>query len=159
MPNWCENSVSVTGNSDSVKKFIETVSSTDEEGNNIPLSFSTIVPEPHNPKDNPDYDWWNWRIDNWGTKWDLDQYTNVDFGNDWVYYFFDTAWSPPIEFLNAAAKNFPDLTFEILFGEAGMWFSGNFIWQDGILVSSEEGEYQLFFPEEAESMISETEDN
>lgn len=157
MPNWCENTICVTGNTESVKKFIETVSSIDEEGNDMPLSFAKIIAEPFSP-DNPDYDWYFWRIENWGTKWDLDSSTNIDFGEDWVTYDFLSAWSPPIEFLNQAAKNFPDLTFEIVFGEAGMWFSGNYIWEDGILVSESEGEYEMYFPEMAAALTEESEE-
>jgi hypothetical protein len=71
--------------------------------------------------------WYEWSIDNWGTKWDPDVFlinredaTNANFG-------FDSAWSPPIEFY----QKLEELGFivEAYWYEPGMNFCGK--WEDG----------------------------
>jgi hypothetical protein len=39
-------------------------------------------------------------------------------------YSFDTAWSPPIEFFENLAKQWPSLTFVLQYEELGMAFKG-----------------------------------
>ena len=41
-----------------------------------------------------------------------------------VEYAFDTAWSPPIKFLENVAKQWPNLTFVLEYEELGMGFKG-----------------------------------
>jgi len=68
--------------------------------------------------------WWNWSIANWGTKWDAcEPYIN----NNDINFFsvsFDTAWGPPIEWIDNIMKDFPDLCFELEYDEPGMCFGG-----------------------------------
>mgnify|MGYP003339928972 CR=1 FL=1 len=73
-------------------------------------------------------DWYEWRIENWGTKWDIeldDKYVSQD--GKMVQITFNSAWSPPIE----AYEKLKELGFEIyaLYFEPGMSFAG--VWDDG----------------------------
>lgn len=49
-------------------------------------------------------DWYGWRLDKWGTKWNASETFNDD-----TYVEFDTAWSVPIGIYEALAKMFPDV--------------------------------------------------
>ena len=54
----------------------------------------------------PFLDWYNWRIDNWGTKWnacDSDVFINT--------IYFDTAWSFAAPVIGKLSELFPDIDF------------------------------------------------
>lgn len=78
-------------------------------------------------------DGYHWQIKYWGTKWDV--YDDVTYDKsqlentrdtDQVHitYYFDTAWSPPANWLKKVAKDFPDLEFTLLYAEPGCNFAG-----------------------------------
>ena len=55
--------------------------------------------------------WYNWRVHNWGTKWDA--YTMEIDDTDMPHGFevnFETAWSPPEEVCYAIREQFDDLS-------------------------------------------------
>lgn len=137
MPNWCLNHLTISHpDMDRVDRFESAYMRSD--------LCETFLPEPKDDEGNPivgaDYDengkfkmpdWYEWRIANWGTKWDFGydtdrglQPTRVD--NE-VTVRFDTAWSPPIglyECLNALGYSVQAYYFE-----PGMCFAGE--WIDG----------------------------
>lgn len=47
-------------------------------------------------------------------------------GDEMLVYTFDSAWSPPIAFVEKAAELFPLLDFHMEFEERGMGFAGEF---------------------------------
>jgi hypothetical protein len=69
-------------------------------------------------------DWYDWNVQNWGTKWDveLDNVQRVD--ENTLTARFDSAWAPPIEAYQALEK----LGFEIeaKYYEPGMAFCGTY---------------------------------
>lgn len=78
--------------------------------------------------------WYQWRLDNWGTKWepmwsalmndpDDDCYLEIDF---------DTAWAPPVPFFRGLADKFPEAEITLLYYEGGCDFSGATVWTKGI---------------------------
>lgn len=73
-------------------------------------------------------DWYNWQVQNWGTKWDIgaDGYEAQD-SNGTLTLTFDSAWSPPI----GAYEKLLELGFSVraYYYEPGMCFAG--IWEDG----------------------------
>jgi hypothetical protein len=123
MPNWCSNNLYVSGKKEDVTKFKEKAKTEKE-----PLSFSNFVPMPKEEEEN----WYEWNIANWGTKWDI---SNVEVSFDgkvkiqdeeeyYINYMFDTAWSPPIEWVGNLAKQYPELEFELEYREDGVGFAG-----------------------------------
>jgi hypothetical protein len=142
MPNWCTNSLSVTAeNKEDLTQFLEKVRGEDESGNLQEFTFHSLVPRPKSESDN----WYDWNIGNWGTKWDAnDAYVSIE--EEYAYFSFDTAWSPPIEWVRAVAPMFPELTFELTYHEGGMGFAGKLCMQgeevfDDFTVGSDSEEY------------------
>lgn len=91
--------------------------------------------------DSPD-NWYNWNISHWGTKWSAAEEWN-DRTDDSVVegttsYSFDTAWSPAEPVVAALAEQFPTLTMQHRYCEAGMGFAGEIAYVDGKQVSYEE---------------------
>ena len=72
--------------------------------------------------------WYGWRIGEWGTKWNCyDGYVDVgDIDEGRVVYDFDSAWSPPVGVVRAAAEHFDTLTFRLEYAEGGSDFAGVF---------------------------------
>lgn len=89
MPNWCVNTLIVnTGDKPELERFkAETADPQGDREEQI-LSFAALVPEPEYK--NPD-DWYNWRIENWGCKWNPSEPDVIDETSDSVQYSFDTS--------------------------------------------------------------------
>lgn len=117
MPNWCRNVLTVTGVASEVDQFILAAKGAGELAEEA-LSFESTVP----------LGTWEYShaIAAWGTKWDVSgaQFDRVSPGS--ARYQFDTAWSPPFEWLTATAKLFPLLSFRLWYAEGGMDFAGVF---------------------------------
>jgi hypothetical protein len=70
--------------------------------------------------------WYNWRVQNWDTKWDIHR-DHVEWGDEDENYFvchFDTAWSPPEGIIHKLRDMFPDLGISCFYDEPGMEFAG-----------------------------------
>ena len=78
-------------------------------------------------------DWYNWSIHNWGTKWDAsDSYiADEDTEDPMIQIQFNTAWSPPIEWLQKATKKYPFLQFTMNVEEESEAFVGRPVAQFG----------------------------
>lgn len=77
-------------------------------------------------------DWYNWRIKNWGIKWDLaDVSADSDEYEDFAEYTFDTPWGPPVQAFEEISKMYPFLEFRLKYDESGMAFMGAAIIQNG----------------------------
>jgi len=73
-------------------------------------------------------DWYDWCVNEWGTKWDVgDEGTAVLHEDGSLTASFSSAWSPPIQ----AYGMLEDLGFEVkaYYFEGGMMFAG--IYEDG----------------------------
>jgi hypothetical protein len=81
--------------------------------------------------------WYNWRVSNWGTKWDACE-SDWDLDDRELTIHFQTAWAPPIGWLENVSAQFPELVFKMTFQEEGMGFCGRADGADGI-VEWEEG--------------------
>ena len=69
-------------------------------------------------------DWYSWSIANWGTKWDACEPHICSNDINFFCVSFETAWSPPIDWIDNIMKDFPDLCFELEYEEPGMMFGG-----------------------------------
>lgn len=147
MPNWCDCDLNVAG--ENAKAFLDHVN-TDESN----FDFNRIVPQPPEvlaSLDVPSADplWYAWRVDNWGTKWNLSNddvemiaAAAIDRIDDHEAQLqFQTAWSPPTPVVLKASKLFPNTVFTLEYFECGMCFSGKFVAENGEIVEDISGNY------------------
>jgi hypothetical protein len=121
MPNWCFNIVTFTHDDSAMIKKIE------DSFKSEPGLFSGFFPC---PDDGDDWNWYHWCNANWGTKWDVSEADGnyiQDQSENSIQLYFDTAWSPPIEFYEKMLQ----LGFHVCayYFEPGMCFTGS--WEDG----------------------------
>ena len=64
-------------------------------------------------------DWYMWRCNNWGCKWDAQESAFYKDGEHWMITF-QTPWGPPVEFLQALSKKFNKMTFVLQFSDECM---------------------------------------
>jgi hypothetical protein len=149
MPNWCENTLIVTGSNDRVKEFYERTLKLDDR--EVTLALNNLYPCPD------ETDWYNWRINNWGTKWECDVFDIKESKGELAWsqltIHFNSAWSPPDLWVKYVAEHiFPDLHFRLTYLETGVGFCGiiegqntDFQQENGeILETDEEGKEVKF---------------
>tara|TARA_R110001592_G_C12709850_1_gene707693 strand:+ start:85 stop:564 length:480 start_codon:yes stop_codon:yes gene_type:complete len=136
MPNWCYNEMTIYTDSASnkynetkkekikkmeeqLKDFVKTsiIKSETEESNS--LTFQGVVPRPESEEQN----WYDWNCLNWGCKWDAGE-AFVDIEKDIVRLNFDTAWAPPIQWMEALTKKYPLLKIQNKINEESEAFTG-----------------------------------
>jgi len=91
MPNWCYNTAEIVANDDDgirtlkewaeSKEILQSMHPMPEE-----LKYTEGLTEGPN--------WYDWRVNNWGTKWDIEPSDVVVEGNT-LRLSFDSAWAPP----------------------------------------------------------------
>ena len=69
--------------------------------------------------------WYDWRIQNWDTKWDCYDVEVVDPDPENMEIQFNTAWSPPEAICHALREQFEDtVAISWFYDEPGMEFAG-----------------------------------
>jgi len=119
MPNW--NSNIVTIKSDDVELMAKVIDAA-EKSMKSESFFNVLVPRPVEEEEN----WYDWNVNNWGTKWDT-HVEIVDQTANEIVLSFDTAWSPPIAFYSALEEQ--GFEVEAYYYEPGMCFAG--VYSDG----------------------------
>ena len=155
MPNWCDNTISISGNADLIKKLKEFVGRpiTDEDGKQVEVLYSLANIKPSTPDSESllgkDFeskgqdDWYHNNINSWGTKWDVcgNVYmSDYKEGDESIGYSFDSAWSPPTPTTQTLSEIFPELTIEHKYYETGCDFWGIETYKGGEMISEEGGE-------------------
>lgn len=122
MPNWCQNSIYITGPVAEVSKLHDAI-------NNGQL-LETMVPYTDGMTEDSDGSY-EWRKSNWGVKWDIapeDAYFEfVKNGEVAVlngHYY--SAWGPPIEALMAYGNAYPDVLIVNHYFDGGLMFGGTY---------------------------------
>lgn len=86
--------------------------------------------------------WYDWHIQNWGSKWGAYDATEWDVIEAETgatgSIFYNTAWSPLEAYFLAVSKQFPTLVFLHEFADEGGGFVGNQTIQDGEILSEED---------------------
>lgn len=106
MPNWCLNNISITGTTEAMDMFRNSLES--YLGGKI-FQFNQIVPHPKVCPDNDD--WYNWNSKNWGTKWDVQEF--ITDNGDSISIIVHTAWHPPLEWAQNVTRKIPGLKITI----------------------------------------------
>ena len=152
MPNWCSNIVYVRGTGE-VREKIKEIFSKEEP-------FAEVMPEPNydevavpwslqrvlsakrneieleEPKPGRKNAWYDWRIANWGTKWEPDGEVyvtadNLDSGEEVLNLSLYTAWGPPEGIFKELSKMEGVEEVVSHFYEPAMEFVGIKFYQDG----------------------------
>jgi len=121
MPNWCWNHLEVHGDEIQLREFVEKSTTNIERDDEF--SFEGTLPRGDRK------DWYEWSIENWGTKWDACE-PFIDHNDiDYFAVSFETAWSPPIAWIENIMKDFPGLQFTLEYDEPGVGFGGRLLAQ------------------------------
>ena len=151
MPNWCDNQITITGPNSVIDKIEKIVG--EEDNQNGLLNFMSPMPKeldgtmaPSSSADKPQpmvegFDnWYDWRCENWGTKWEVCEFYGVDrqhlndsLDESTISFGFSSAWSPPINayqtfIMNMSEKNL-DVSVKAYYYEGGCDFMG--CWDNG----------------------------
>lgn len=141
MPNWCNNTVEI---SHPDRSKMEALASAVREGNfckhiiPVPRELTdTVAPSREDPEVQAQLrakygaaDWYDFCVNHWGTKWDVDAYVPEDVVvNQYnsVFFGFDSAWSPPVGIYEALVEQ--GFEVEAMYYEPGMAYCG--VWQNG----------------------------
>lgn len=121
MPNYCQNKATFThADKNKVDALFNEFKklNTDEKGR----PFELLYPLPESAANN----WYEWRIENWGTKWDaIDVGCCLDREDDnTMTVSFSTAWSPPVGVYAQMEKD--GWTVDAIYFEAGFGFAGEY---------------------------------
>jgi hypothetical protein len=166
MPNWCDNNLFITH--DDPKMIKKLVKAWEDE-----KFFKAIYPEPDYsvtpvPKTYPEINaefadteeekakilaneptiredsWWDWRVQNWGVKWDIDtkevEPPQITDEGKSLFCYFNTAWAPAIGIYDKLTEQ--GYQVEAYYFESGMAFCGKYTSKDG-----DQGT-QITFPED-----------
>ena len=143
MPNWCSNSISIQGSTETIKTLWDEAN---KEGSGLLNAMKpmpkelegTTSPTPQEgqagykgPQPTVDgFDnWYDWRVSNWGTKWDIDPKEGLEFtdngdGTAEISGWFESAWAPPIQAYNTFLDDMDGCSLTADYHEPGMDFAG-----------------------------------
>jgi hypothetical protein len=131
MPNWCNNNISIAGPTDTIKQLWEDAHA--DAGDNTERGLlDAMAPMPNElqgttaPSDGPN--WYDWRVNNWGTKWDISteglEFIDNGDGTAEITGWFESAWSPPIGAYEKFCDDMDNCSLEAYYEEGGMCFVG-----------------------------------
>jgi hypothetical protein len=137
MPNWCNNTITLTGPKEKITAIYAKAKKDDallQQLKPMPDALEgTTSPAPKEGKVQPLVDgfdnWYDWRVQNWGTKWDVDM-EGLELSDDGttITGWFDSAWSPPIHAYEYFLTDNEDCSINSYYYEGGMDFAGQ--WED-----------------------------
>lgn len=88
--------------------------------------------------------WYDWNINSYGTKWDIEVLKSDSIiGDDLFECSFDTAWSPPSQFLYNLQKKFTELDIKLTYSlegsdDCGVFYTDRF--ENEVTLANEEDE-------------------
>jgi hypothetical protein len=143
MPNWCNNTITIEHkDSEKINEVVKSLTTKINDNTNESLFFSYCKPEPDYSKtkvkstypeitkkeyeEDIDKKWWDWRVQNWGTKWNIEALDEdrITVKDNTVIFDCETAWSPPLEAL-AELEN-KGFEIECDYYEGGCSFIGRY---------------------------------
>ena len=147
MPNWCLNNLTISHeNRSKVMQFVRVYKEGKVCDHYLPVPRTDdgelIIDQTH-----PDY-WYNWCVNNWGTKWDIGSDNGEVHGlnptivDNEATMTFDSAWSPPIGLYEELDRL--GFMVDATYFEPGMGYCG--IWHDGDDLYTEYGSDKGLIP-------------
>lgn len=122
----------IKSNGEKVLEFLEYVK--DEKGD-FTMNKAVPMPKELENTDSPNFsseedkkkliekygtdNWYDWRCENWGCKWDASESGFWKDGDDWMISF-QTPWGPPCKFMEKLSVQFPKMEFILQFADEGI---------------------------------------
>ena len=138
MPNWCNNYIKISGDEGTIRTLTSVIKSLKSSDDNGPSDdvFKSLIGLPQHMSDG-DYKekWYDTNIEWFGTKWDISYEEHMfTFSKDEITLSCETAWSPPIPFLENLCKMYKVNAY-LFYSEGGVGFAGEstFNWVNGEL--------------------------
>jgi hypothetical protein len=141
MPNWCNNTITIQGQTETIKTLWDDA----VKGEGL---LQAMVPQPEDifqgnlgekerkmclEQGIPN--WYDWNINNWGTKWDVSleglEFEDNGDGTATITGWFESAWAPPIDAYNTFCENMDGVFLEAYYDEPGMVFCGRWTSEAG----------------------------
>ena len=142
MPNWCNNTITLSGPKDKITSIYNKAKESNE-------FLEQLYPMPKELEITAGYlgdgdeqkelearqqanlekfghkDWYDWRVANWSTKWDVDA-ENLELSKDGttITGWFDSAWAPPTGAYDFFLARNEDCSIQAYYYEGGMDFGG-----------------------------------
>ena len=137
MPNHVTNQLVLYSDKEGeAQRVIDEIGGEEEE---IYIDFEKIIPPPDNmfrdnlgTKDREECartgrpNWYDWQVENWGTKWNAYSQSIEDDGYGQFTLTFDTAWAAPEPIVAALKAKYPDVHFYGSWLEEGHQSAGVF---------------------------------
>lgn len=148
MPNWCDNTLIISGSPEAVSSLVAFVGKPIEDNDNPLFSISNIkVATPDSPplsklhKSKGPNDSYNNHVNSWGTKCDVsgDVQMNYVEGGDTASYWFDSAWAPITQVIKKLSEIYPEVSITYSYYETNNDFWGIEEYSDGEMTSEEGG--------------------
>lgn len=121
MPNWCSNRILIEGDDVVIDQIMEIAGD--------PPNLMNLRAKPDDVED-----WYQWRLANWGTKWELDV-NSWDVTDHSILIDASSAWSPPIALLEYISEMF-SCRIGASYYEFGCDFVGAVRIDNGVLTES-----------------------
>jgi hypothetical protein len=148
MPNWCNNTVEITHDDPAkIKELVDAVNAgkflnyacpVPEDlmivagragADDSPEQKALVEAETRNLATHGYKTWYDFCVNEWGTKWDVDAIETISLEGDvdHVTFGFDSAWSPPTVAMEYLMEQ--GFTVKLYYYEPGMAFAG--VWDNG----------------------------
>lgn len=97
------------------------------------IDFNCLIPEPEN---NPD--WYNWRRNHWGTKWNAYTPTITTHDDGTVTIGFQTAWSAPSGIISQLTLRLPGATLHVQWADDDLGSNiGDVTIRDSVIIKND----------------------
>jgi len=73
--------------------------------------------------------WYDWAVENWSTKWEVNEFYGVDRQGDTISFAFSSAWAPPTGAYEQFLSDNSNCSLKAYYYEGGCDFMG--IWDNG----------------------------
>ena len=118
MPNWCNNNITISGPTETIKQLWEDAQTAGPDGGFGLLEAMAPIGE------------WDYgtAVETWGTKWDISdeglEFTDNGDGTASIQGWFDSAWAPPIGAYERFCDDMDNCEISASYFEPGMDFAG-----------------------------------